>query len=96
MILVVLWIEFLAYRLLTAPIADLLSAPEIPVTSMWALMALILMAGIASPHSAGHCLDAVGADGCRLEGLSLLILFGSRPDIGRGVFLDFSRRALII
>ena len=47
-ILVVLWIEFLAYRLLTAPIADLLSAPEIPVTSMWALMALILMAGIAS------------------------------------------------
>ena len=48
------------------------------------------------PHSAGHCLDAVGADGCRLEGLSLLILFGSRPDIGRGVFLDFSRRALII
>ena len=48
MILVVLWIEFLAYRLLTAPIADLLSAPEIPVTSMWALMALILMAGIAS------------------------------------------------
>ena len=47
-ILVVLWIEFLAYRLLSAPIADLLSAPEIPVTSMWALMALILMAGIAS------------------------------------------------
>ena len=43
-----LWIEFLAYRLLSAPIADCSQHRKFPVTSMWALMALILMAGIAS------------------------------------------------
>lgn len=63
---------------------------------MWALMALILMAGIASLILLAIVLTLTVRMGCRLEGLSLLILFGSRPDIGRGVFLDFSRRALII